>query len=347
MFRVKRAGVLFVLSACLLLICSCNGAFLGRLSYVAQATDPLTNYSMTGEIRPVLDPSIVRQGSTYYAFSTDVPSSPSEGHLSIRCSQDKLNWSRCGSVFPGSIPAWISNKVRGISELWAPDISYFNGLYHVYYNGSSLNSNLSVIGLATNTTLDSSDPAYKWVDRGQVLQSNPGDDFNALDPSILVDEGGSIWLTFGSYWSGIKQRQINSQTGMLLASNTTRYDLATRPGVPHNPIEGASLVRHGEYYYLFVSVDYCCQADAAQDNYKEAVGRSTSPQGPFLDEAGTPMLNGGGTVLLKGNSQWNAPGGGSAYVDSSSGESLLIFHAQNLSQGGAPFQWLKKARVGQ
>jgi arabinan endo-1,5-alpha-L-arabinosidase len=161
------------------------------------------------------------------------------------------------------------------------------------------------------------------------------------DPTILVDSDSTVWLTYGSYWTGIKQRQIDPLTGMLLGSNTTRYDLATRPGVPHNPIEGASLVRHGGYYYLFVSVDYCCEATLAEDNYKEAVGRSTSAHGPFVDEVGTPMLNGGGTVLLKGNAAWNAPGGGTAYVDAYSGESLLIFHAQNLSQSGAPFQWVK------
>jgi arabinan endo-1,5-alpha-L-arabinosidase len=337
----KRAGVLCLLPVPLVFVCACTAIIDGRLSYVTEASDPLTDYSFSGDVNPVLDPSIMRQGSTYFAFSTDVDALAANGHLSIRCSQDKVNWSSCGVVFPAAIPAWISIEVPGVSALWAPDISYFNGLYHVYYCASILGSNRSVIGLATNATLDPSDPAYSWVDRGLVLESMPSDDFNALDPNILVDTDGSVWLTYGSYWTGIKQRQIDPQSGMLLASNTTRYDLATRPGVPNNPIEGASLVRHGGYYYLFVSVDYCCEATLAQDNYKEAVGRSTSAHGPFADEVGTAMLNGGGSVLLKGNTAWNAPGGATAYVDSSTGESLLIFHAQNLAQAGAPFQWLK------
>lgn len=84
-------------------------------------------------------------------------------------------------------------------------------------------------------------------------------------------------------------------------------------------------MRHGNYYYLFASVDYCCEATAAEDNYKEAVGRSTSPYGPFVDHAGISMLNGGGTVLLEGNAAWNAPGGATAYIDASTGESLLVF----------------------
>lgn len=337
----QRAAGVGLLSACLLWLCSCaNVSSFGKLSYASAATDPLTSYPLTGQTDPALDPSIVRQGDTYYAFTTDVAGFPASGNLPIHCSQDKVNWTACGYVF-AKIPAWIEQKVPGVAGLWAPDISYFNGEYHLYYNGSLLGTQRTVIGLATNVTLDPSDPAYKWVDRGLVLQSKAGDDFNALDPNILVDKDGSVWLTYGSYWSGIKQRQIDPQSGLLLASNPRRYDLATRPGVPDDAIEGASLVHHGSYYYLFVSVDHCCTSSTATDNYKQAVGRSTSPHGPFVDEDGTPMMNGGGTVLLQGNGTWNAPGGGTAYLDATNGDSLLIFHAQNLDKGGTPYFWVK------
>ncbi|MFZ0338974.1 MAG: hypothetical protein WAL45_13135 [Terracidiphilus sp.] len=58
----------------------------------------------------------------------------------------------------------------------------------------------------------------------------------------------------------------------------------------------------------------------------------------FADEAGTSMLDGGGTILHQANIAWNAPGGGTVYIDVSGGESLFIFHAQNPDVGGAPFQ---------
>lgn len=337
----RTAGVCLLALVLSLFCTSCGVTLLGHLSYASEATDPLASYLLTGDTLPILDPSIIRQGSTYYAFSTDVPGYAEDGNLPIHCSHDKVNWTACGSVFPGGIPAWVVKKVPGVVGLWAPDVSYFNGEYHVYYNGSILHSQQTVIGLVTNTTLDPADPAYKWVDRGVVLESNSGDDFNALDPNILTDSDGSVWLTYGSYWSGIKQRQIDPATGMLLESNPVRYDLATRPGVPHNPIEGASLVRHGGNYYLFVSVDYCCEADVASNDYKQAVGRSTSPHGPFVDEAGTPMMNGGGTVLIQGDGNWGAPGGGTAYLDAESSDSFIIFHAHNLEKGGHPYQWIK------
>lgn len=337
----ERSAGLCLLSACLLGLCSCANLNAGKLSYAPGAAAVLVDYAATGDTAPVLDPSIIRQGTTYYAFSTDVAGFASSGSLPIHCSQDKAVWASCGSVFPEGMPAWIQRKIPGVLGLWAPDVSYFNGEYHIYYNGSLLHTQQSVIGLVTNTTLDPADPAYKWVDRGPVLESKHGDDFNALDPNILVDGDGKVWLTYGSYWSGIKQRQIDPSTGMLLAANATRYDLAFRPGVSDDAIEGASLVHHGNYYYLFVSVDHCCEAATADDNYKQAVGRSASPHGPFVDEAGTPMMNGGGTVLLQGNSGWNAPGGGTAYLDSQTGESVLIFHAQNLAKHGTPYAWIK------
>lgn len=337
-----RARNVCLISLCVLSLGACaHNILIGKLSYPVGVTDPLATYSLTGHTLPVLDPSIIRQGSTYYAFSTDVAGYPEIGALPINCSQDKINWTACGSIFPGSMPQWIVASVPGIVGLWAPDVSLFNGLYHVYYAASTLGSQKSVIALVTNTTLDPSDPAYKWIDRGVVLESKPGDDFNALDPNILVDSDGSVWLTYGSYWTGIKQRQIDPLSGMLLGSNPTRYNLATRPGVPHNPIEGASLVHRGNYYYLFVSVDYCCEQNPAAENYKQAVGRSASPHGPFVDEDGTPMLEGGGTVLLQGDGVWNAPGGGTAYIDPESGDSLIIFHAHNIQQANMPYQWLK------
>ena len=341
MLYFQRIAGVCLASVCLVALTCCGMFPTGKLSYAAESTDPLASYLQTGETGPVLDPSIIRQGSTYYAFSTDVAGYPGNGNLPIHCSQDKVNWVSCGTVFPNGMPGWIQQKVPGVIGLWAPDISYFKGEYHLYYNGSKLHTQQTVIGLVTNTTLDPTDPAYKWVDRGMILQSKQGDDFNALDPTILIDSNRSVWLTYGSYWSGIKQRQIDPVTGELLVSNPTRYDLATRPGVPNNPIEGASLIHHGSYYYLFVSVDYCCEQNKSSNNYKQAVGRSASPHGPFVDETGTRMLNGGGTVLLQGDGTWNAPGGGTALFDAESGESLIVFHAHNLEKSNTPYQWLK------
>jgi arabinan endo-1,5-alpha-L-arabinosidase len=307
----------------------------------AASSDPLAEYDLTGDVRPVHDPSIIRLGSTYYMFTTDVLGEPPTPSLPIRCSTDKLAWTACGSVFPNGVPPWVASAVPGVLGLWAPDVTYWDGLYRVYYSGSTLNSQRSVIGVATNVTLDPADPRYQWVDHGEVLASQPGDDFNAIDPNILVDDDSRVYLSYGSYWSGIKQIELDPTTGQV-KQGAVRHDLATRPGVPNNPIEGASIVKRGRFYYLFVSEDYCCNQDVATDSYKEAFGRSTSPAGPFADMSGKSMLEGGGTVILDRDTLWNGPGGATAYVDSQTGESLLVFHALKMTENGAMYVWVKQ-----
>ena len=297
----------------------------------------LAHYALQGDTWPVHDPSIINQGATYYAFTSDEPGAGRGFHLPIRCSTDQVVWAACGGVF-SETPQWVRDKVPGVGSLWAPDITFFNGLYRVYYAGSTAGSQRSVIGVATNTTLDPDDPAYKWLDGGEVMESQPGMDFNAIDPNILVDADGSVWLTYGSYWTGIKQMELEPRTG-LVKVGSARYDLATRPFARGNPIEGASLVRHGSFYYLFVSVDHCCESRLDDDDYKEAMGRAISPHGPFFDMAGTPMLLGGGTVILEGNGDWRAPGGGTVHIDPATGQAMMTFHALNALENGAMHLW--------
>jgi arabinan endo-1,5-alpha-L-arabinosidase len=321
------------LALCLVLLSCGGGGYGGSSGGSGSRSSVLDNFHLTGATTPVRDPSIMRQGSTYYLFSTDAGGAIL-GHLPIRCSSDKVSWQLCGAVFT-QIPAWVLAQVPGIGGLWAPDISFFNGLYHLYYAGSIFATNTSVIGLATNTTLDPTDPVYQWVDQGQVLGSSSVDNFNAIDPNILVDTDGSAWMTYGSYWTGIKQQQIDPLTGKLLGSNPTVYSLATRPGVQFDPIVGSSLVHKGNFYYLFASFDDCCNPNPYVDTYRIMVGRGTSSNGPFTDLGGTPMMQGGGTQLLGGNGiTWNAPGGETVYLDSQGGD-LIPFHALHLPDGVA------------
>jgi arabinan endo-1,5-alpha-L-arabinosidase len=309
------------------------------LSVAIAAQGPLSAYEFSGDTSPVHDPSIVQQGATYYVFVTDAGGQ--SGFIPIRCSADKIAWTGCGYVF-STLPSWISTAVPMATGIWAPDISYFNGLYHLYYAVSSFGSQVSAIGLATNTTLDATDPNYKWVDHGSaVLQSYSGGNFNAIDPNILVDTDGSVWLSYGSFWDGIFQQQIDPATGEIMAESTV-YHLAERASsVANDPIEGASLVHKGSYYYLFVSWDYCCEATPSQSDYKIVVGRGSSPHGPFVDQTGVDMVSGGGTILLQGDGvTWSGPGGQTAYIDPTDGD-VITYHALNLTQNGLDYLFVR------
>jgi arabinan endo-1,5-alpha-L-arabinosidase len=292
-------------------------------------------FSLTGDVTPVHDPSLSYEDGTYYSMTTD-PGGTTANFLQIRSSTDKINWTGSGHVFdtiPDDVAAYFAPTV--LTSLWAPDVSYFNGLYHVYYVGSEFGTNTSLIALATNPTLDPSDPTYKWTNQGIVISSNSSSSYNTIDPSILVDTDSSgnlthVWMSFGSYFGGIYEVEIDPATGMQSATNTAITSVATRPGVPNNPIEGTSLVKHNGYYYLFASFDYCCQPQPAQDNYKIAVGRSSSAQGPFADMNGTSMLEGGGTILLQSGTDWTAPGGATVLIDPTHGD-LIAYHALSVA----------------
>ena len=319
---------------------------------------------LTGQYNGTHDPSIAEDHGRYYVFatgaafpakseSTEVPPPPAPAggapvprpdtrhlpQIPIRCSDDLHAWKRCGEVFP-EIPKWIQETSPKTEELWAPDISFFDGQYHLYYAFSTFGKNTSGIALATNQTLDRTSPNYKWVDKGLVLRSYAQDDFNAIDPNLILDAKGDAWLSFGSFWTGIKMRKLDRRTGLLSTSGTRTYSLALRTPKatgPRNPdlppdteaIEAPFVFHHGDFYYLFVSWDLCCRG--LKSTYRTMVGRSKNVTGPYLDQNGKDMAQGGGSPLLSANQKWLGPGGGSLLHLPQ--EDLIVFHAYSAVSG--------------
>ena len=279
---------------------------------------------LRGDLRQVHDPTIIKDGDTFYLFST-------RAGIAVRCSKDLVEWRLCGDVF-GHLPGWAVNDVPGLRGIWAPDISYFNGRYHLYYSASTFGSNRSSIGLAINQTLDPTSDKYKWEDQGKVISSVKTDDWNAIDPNIVLDEQGEPWLSFGSFWSGIKMRKIDAATGRLSTTDTKLYSLATRPRSAELPgaIEAPAIVRKGDYYFLFVSFDFCCRG--SESTYNIRVGRAKQVTGPYLDREGKDMLDGGGTLVLSGGKRWRGPGH-CAILQDKTGEKL-VYHAYDANARG-------------
>ncbi len=224
------------------------------------------------------------------------------------------------------------DDVPGLRGIWAPDISYFNGKYHLYYSASTFGSNRSSIGLATNQTLDPTSDRYKWEDQGKVISSSNTDDWNAIDPNIVIDEQGEPWLSFGSFWSGIKMRKIDAATGKLSSQDTKLYSLASRPRSAELPgaIEAPAIVRRGGYYYLFVSFDFCCRG--INSTYNIRVGRAKQVTGPYLDRESKDMMEDGGTLVISGGKRWRGPGH-CAILQDQDGEKL-VYHAYDADARG-------------
>ena len=283
---------------------------------------------------------MAKEGDIYYLYS----SGPG---ITFYCSTDMKSWKLGGRIFPGD-PSWARSVASHFNgHVWAPDIIHHEGQWFLYYAVSSPGQNSSAIGLTISKTLDPDSPDYKWEDQGIVLESIPNRDlWNAIDPNIIVDEKGTPWMSFGSFWGGLKLVKLDS-TWKKLAEPEEWYSIAKRersvladdrrPGSAE--IEGPFIFKKGDYYYLFVSWGLCCRGN--DSTYRMVVGRSKDVKGPYLDKEGKDMAKGGGTLLLGGNKAW--PGLGHNSVYTFDGKDYTVFHAYEAADNG--LQKLKIAEL--
>jgi arabinan endo-1,5-alpha-L-arabinosidase len=281
----------------------------------------------------VHDPVMIREGSTYYLFCTGMG-------ISVFSSPDMKSWKAEPPVFSAA-PSWAVSDIPGFKgHIWAPDIAFSNGQYYLYYSVSAFGKNTSCIGVATNKTLNPTDKNFKWVDHGKVIQSVPNRDlWNAIDPNLAFDEQQQPWLVFGSFWSGMKLVKLDKNLDHV-ATPEEWYTLSKRardfkradadPG--EGAVEAPFIFRKNNYYYLFVSFDFCCKGK--DSNYKIVVGRAEKIQGPYVDAQGVRMDEGGGTLLRGGDAAW--PGVGHNAVYTFDGKDYLVFHAYDVADGGKP-----------
>lgn len=300
----------------------------------AQPAQPSLNSRLAGDLVPTHDPVIIREGDTYHVFST--------GHgkrlIETRMSTDLVNWKAGDPVFT-ALPAWASEAIPGSNGMWAPDISFVDGRYRLYYSVSTFGSNRSAIGLATSKTLDRASPDYGWRDEGMVVMSTKDDDYNAIDPNFIIDRDGRHWLTLGSFWSGIKLFELDPATGKPVDPKARPISIARRPAPAGGPapVEAPFIIDHGGYYWLMVSYDYCCKG--VNSTYYTVIGRSKAITGPYLGKDGSKLMEGGGTIFLRADLQeqqrWRGPGH-AGWLHDEDGRDYVVYHAYDKQADGAP-----------
>ena len=271
----------------------------------------------------VHDPVMAKEGDTWYIYGTGP---------SLMTSKDLKTWASA----PGPVVNfdWISNYVPGHrGGAWAPDVIWHDGLWHMFCSPSISGKQTSVIVHMTRSTLDpsSSEP---WADRGEIIHSmTKGMNWNTIDANVIVADDGTPWMVFGSYWDGIQLVKMKKDMSGLdgVPHTVARRYTIDRPDI-HNPlsteagknaIEAPFLYKHGDWYYLLVSWDYCCVG--VNSSYKVAVGRSKSVEGPFLDDTGKDMAVGGGKLVIFDSKKYVASGHCSAYTIE--GKDYFLAHA--------------------
>lgn len=221
------------------------------------------------------DPStIVESDGKYFTFGTG-----GNGLMS----EDGWSW-KSGAVRPGGGAA--------------PDAMKIGDRYLVAYGatgggiGGGHNGRILTMW---NKTLDPSSPDFKYSEAVIVAYTDGYEDSDAIDPSLFLDPNtGRLWLTFGTYYGFSRVVELDPKTGDAIKDKngkkiTTQVDIAI-------DCEATCMIYHEGYYYLLGTHGTCC--DGSNSTYNIIVGRSKTVTGPFLDNLGRSMLEGGGKMVF-------------------------------------------------
>jgi arabinan endo-1,5-alpha-L-arabinosidase len=240
------------------------------------------------------DPStVILHAGRYYTYGTG-------RGLPILTSEDGWTWQRRGTLLaalPGGKPG-PEVLARGGDNSWAPDVIRVGDKFFVYYSAPGTQPK-SAIGLLIGRTLDPDSPDYRWEDGGPVAWSDGVEDSNAIDPGVLLAPDGRLWLTYGSYFGYIRLVELNPKTGKRLDPRKPPLDIAINS-------EASIPIYHDGWYYLLVTHGSCCQG--ASSTYNIRVGRARKVTGPYLDNMGVNMLEGGGKLLAASRGRHVGPG---------------------------------------
>lgn len=293
----------------------------------------------------VHDPVMAYEDGTYYLFAT--------GHgIQQMTSRDCKTWTVSPQPVMTVIPQWTRDSVPGFTNhVWAPDIIRWHDRWWLAYSCSTFGKNGSAIGLLSSSSLKS--PI--WNDEGCIVTSREQrDNWNAIDPNFIIDEDDQPWLVWGSFWDGIQIARLDTTMhlakGEIPRTIARRYspkDLNRMPNPTSqyagtNAIEAPFIMKHGGYYYLFVSWDYCCMG--SKSTYRVVVGRSKTVDGPYVDRDGEDMREGGGTPVIAGDKkEFEALGHCAAYHYDD--KDIFICHGYSIAHNGAsilvqrPIRW--------
>lgn len=280
----------------------------------------------------VHDPVMIKENGKYYIFCTG------KG-VGILESEDRRHWRHAGSVFTSeTLPLWHKDDIKEQDgHLWAPDIHYRNGEYHLYYSVSAWMNFNSSIGYATNKTLDRNSPDYKWVDHGKVIDfRNGGKGVNCIDPNVIVDRDGRVWLIYGSYRAGLRMIELDPVTGKL--RDEARPDVIT---LTTSLGEGAFAIFREGYYYLFASRGKCCSG--LESTYNVVMGRARNVTGPYLNRDGSSWVSNRCTPFMPGT--YEQPGRGHNGFFTENDTTFIVYHSYERSAGGEPRLNIEPVRV--
>lgn len=249
------------------------------------------------------DPStIVECDGKYYTFGTG------GGGL---ISEDGWKW-HGGAVRPGGGAA--------------PDAMKIGDRYLVAYGATGGSSNhKGAIFTMWNKTLDPNSPDFKYSEPILVATSDGYEECDAIDPGLMLDPTtGKLWMSYGTYFGYSRMVELDPKTGGL-APGAEPVDVAIA-------CEATAPAYHDGWYYLFATHGSCC--DGPNSTYNIVVGRSKNVTGPFIDNVGRSMLEGGGKLVAATEGRLIGPGHFGRIIVEPGIEKMSLHYEADLDQGG-------------
>jgi arabinan endo-1,5-alpha-L-arabinosidase len=249
------------------------------------------------------DPStVIECDGKYYTFGTG------GGGL---ISEDGWTWNG-GGVRPGGGAA--------------PDVIKIGDRYLVIYGATGGGGgHKGAILTMWNKTLDPKSPDFKYSEPVVVATSDGYEENDAIDPGVMLDPVTKrLWLTYGTYFGFIRIVELDPKTGKHKEGNKP-VDVAI-------VCEATDLVYHDGWYYLLATHGSCC--DGANSTYNVVVGRSKQITGPYLDNVGRSMLEGGGKMVAATGGKLIGPGHFGHLVLGDGIEKMSCHYEADLDQGG-------------
>jgi arabinan endo-1,5-alpha-L-arabinosidase len=251
------------------------------------------------------DPSTIMEcDGKYYTFGTG------SGGL---ISEDGWQW-HGGAVRPGGGAA--------------PDAIKIGDRYLVVYGatggglGGGHNGRILTMW---NKTLDPNSPDFKYTEPIIVASSNGKEDCDAIDPGLLLDPtDGRLWLSYGTYFGYIRLVELDPKTGERMKGNKA-LNIAI-------DCEATDLMYRDGWYYLLGTHGTCC--DGANSTYNIVVGRSRKVTGPYLDNMGREMIEGGGKMVVAAGGRVTGPGHFGRYIVGDGIEKMSCHYEADLDQSG-------------
>jgi arabinan endo-1,5-alpha-L-arabinosidase len=249
------------------------------------------------------DPStMVECEGKYYTFGTG------GGGL---ISEDGWTWNG-GAVRPGGGAA--------------PDAMKIGDRYLVVYGATGGGSaHKGAILTMWNKTLDPKSPDFKYSEPVMVASSDGYEDNDAIDPGLMLDPTtGRLWLSYGTYFGFTRVVELDPKTGERVKGN--------KPVNVAIDCEASGLVHHGDWYYVLAAHGSCC--DGANSTYNIVVGRSKKVTGPFVDNVGRDMLEGGGKMVAATRGKLIGPGHFGHTILDEGVEKMSCHYEADLDQSG-------------